>query len=90
MTSDYDADKADCRSDIEWEYRDMFLGGKGYNTKVRQLTGTDANSTASRGDPMTLGFLAPPGTFPVLKRQRRVIPRKTAQIWGRADVRCHS
>ena len=89
MTSDYDAEKAGRRSDVEWEYKDMFLSGKGGNTKVRQFSELNANTLAARSDPMTLGFLAPPGTFPVLKRRRRVAPKRTADIWGRADVCSH-
>lgn len=90
ITSDYDAEKAGRRSDVEWEYKDMFLGGKGVNTKVRQLSGSDANSLAPRDDPMTLGFLAPPGAFPVLNRTQRVVPKRTVDIWGHADVCSHS
>ncbi|KAF8527129.1 hypothetical protein JB92DRAFT_2826412 [Gautieria morchelliformis] len=72
VISDDDAEKAGHRSDIECESKDMFLEK---TAKEGQRSESDGN-TLVREDPKTLDFLAPPGAFLVLRRKRRVIPRK--------------
>ncbi|KAF8488055.1 hypothetical protein JB92DRAFT_3148349 [Gautieria morchelliformis] len=78
IISDYDGEMAGRRFDLECEHRDMFLKKA---AKVGQLSGSDANALV-REDPKTLGFLAPPGAFPVVKRKKRVIPRNTCPLHG--------
>ena len=43
VTPDDEAEKAGRRSDIEWEYKEMYLG-KGEKTKVRHYSESDTNS----------------------------------------------
>ncbi|KAF8529348.1 hypothetical protein JB92DRAFT_3092941 [Gautieria morchelliformis] len=64
VISDYDAEKADRRSGIEREYKDIL------------------SNTLLQEDPKTLGLLAPPGAFPVLKRKKRVIRGNTCPLDG--------
>ncbi|KAF8520505.1 hypothetical protein JB92DRAFT_3111719 [Gautieria morchelliformis] len=62
--SDYDAEKAGCRSD---------------KRKVRQLSESEANRLV-REELKAFGFWAPPSAFPVLKRKKRVTPRKNGTL----------
>ncbi|KAF8529355.1 hypothetical protein JB92DRAFT_3106827 [Gautieria morchelliformis] len=78
VISDYDAEMAGRRSNIECQYKNMSLKE---TAKVGQLSGSDAD-TLVLGDPKTLGFLAPPGAFPALKRKKRAIRRNTRPLHG--------
>ncbi|KAF8524787.1 hypothetical protein JB92DRAFT_2826979 [Gautieria morchelliformis] len=76
LISDYDAEKADRRSGIEREYKDIV--GQRSNVLLQE-------------DPKTLGLLAPPGAFPVLKRKKRVIRGNTCPLDGAHIIarKCH-
>ncbi|KAF8524766.1 hypothetical protein JB92DRAFT_2879222, partial [Gautieria morchelliformis] len=78
VISDYDAERAGPRSNIECESMDMSLES---TARVGQVSQSDAD-TLVLGDPKTLGFLAPPGAFRVLKRQKRVIRGNTCPLDG--------
>lgn len=78
--SDYDAEKAGIPSEIEWEYQEMLFGKVEGGIKVRQLSASNIDTIAARKDPMTFGYLAPPGALPVLERKQRVIPRRVTKL----------
>jgi hypothetical protein len=68
LVPDSDGEKARCGLDIEWEYMDMFLNK---TAKVDQQSGRDADAPVG---------MAPPGTFPALKRKKRVVPRRITEL----------
>jgi hypothetical protein len=63
----------------------MFLKLLKETAEVRRLSESRVNTLVGE-DPEKLGFVAPAGDSPSLKRTKRVTPRRAPEPRGRADV----